>query len=147
MFGRSELCRALLFLLHIMVYHCSRLTSLHDAIAPLLQFLFHLLMLKNFKNQILLKTHGACVFHDQFRAWAKKHRRSLLVAAGVAGAGVGTYYFVSSMKARAKAREERDERQSAILRKEAEDRAEAQYAHVSNPSGALSDFHRCMLLP
>ncbi|KAG6542463.1 hypothetical protein Mapa_016153 [Marchantia paleacea] len=68
--------------------------------------------------------HVAC-FND-LKAWAKKHRRSLLVAAGVAGAGIGTYYFVSSMKARAKAREERDERQSAILRKEAEDRAEAQ---------------------
>ncbi|KAL2613402.1 hypothetical protein R1flu_025094 [Riccia fluitans] len=68
--------------------------------------------------------HVAC--YNDLKAWAKKHRRRLLVAAGVVGAGIGTYYFVNSMKARAKAREEREERQSAILRKEAEDRAEAQ---------------------
>lgn len=81
------------------------------------------------------------------RAWAKRHRKALWVTAGVAGAGLGSYYFVSLLRGKAESRAELEEAQAALLRQEAEDRAEAQYAQFSNLSGALCDVHICMLLP
>ena len=63
------------------------------------------------------------------RAWAKKHRRSLLIAAGLVGGGTAVYYGIRYLGLDSQSRKERDAAQAAILQKEAEDRAEAQYAH------------------
>lgn len=73
-----------------------------------------------------------------FRAWTKKHRRALLIAAGLLGGGAAVYYGVRSVGLISQARKEKDAAQAALLRKEAEDRAEAQYAQCSDPFGALS---------
>jgi hypothetical protein len=63
--------------------------------------------------------------------WVKKYRRSLLVAAGLVGAGVVMYYGVRSLSLTAQARVEKDAARSLLLQKEAEDRAEAQYAQFA----------------
>ena len=63
------------------------------------------------------------------RAWAKKHRRSLLVAAGLVGGGTAVYYGVRYLGLDSQSRKEKDSARAAILQKEAEERAEAQYVH------------------
>lgn len=60
------------------------------------------------------------------RAWAKKHRRSLLVAAGLVGGGTALYYGFRYLGLTTQARKEREAARVALLQREAEDRAEAQ---------------------
>jgi len=67
-----------------------------------------------------------------FRAWVKKHRRSLLVAAGLVGGGTALYYGVRYVGLDYQSRNERDAARAALLQKEAEDRAEAQYVHFNS---------------
>jgi hypothetical protein len=62
------------------------------------------------------------------RAWAKRYRRSLLVAAGVVGGGTALYYGFRYFGLTSQARKERE---AALLQREAEDRAEAQYVHFT----------------
>lgn len=69
--------------------------------------------------------------YDVLRAWAKKHRRSLLVAAGLVGGGTAVYYGFRYFGLTSQARKERDAARAALLQREAEDRAEAQYAHLT----------------
>ncbi|CAM6127317.1 unnamed protein product [Calypogeia fissa] len=59
----------------------------------------------------------------RMRRWWK---RALWITAGVVGVGVGGYYVVNLLKTKAKIRSEEEEAQAALLRKEADDRAEAQ---------------------
>jgi hypothetical protein len=73
--------------------------------------------------------------------WVKKYRRSLLVAAGLVGAGV-VYYGVRSLSLTAQVRVEKDAARSLLLQKEAEDRAEAQYAQLT----FASDPFLCAIL-
>lgn len=68
---------------------------------------------------------------DLLRAWAKKHRRSLLVAAGLVGGGAAVYYGFRYLGLASQARKERDVARAALLQREAEERAEAQYAQLS----------------
>lgn len=57
----------------------------------------------------------------------RRHRRVLLVAAGVAGAGLFVYHVVQSRRQSAKQLvEEKAEVHAALLRQEADERAEAQ---------------------
>jgi hypothetical protein len=71
--------------------------------------------------------------------WVKKYRRSLLVAAGLVGAGVVMYYGVRSLSLTAQARVEKDAARSLLLQKEAEDRAEAQFQSHFESIQRISD--------
>jgi hypothetical protein len=71
------------------------------------------------------------------RLWAKKHRRSLLVAAGLVGGGTALYYGVRYLGLDSQSRKERDAARTATLQKEAEDRAEAQYVHQLLPDAPV----------
>jgi hypothetical protein len=62
------------------------------------------------------------------RAWAKRYRRSLLVGAGLVGGGTALYYGFRYFGLTSEARKERE---AALLQREAEDRAEAEYVHFS----------------
>ncbi|KAG0599112.1 hypothetical protein M758_12G128800 [Ceratodon purpureus] len=68
--------------------------------------------------------HITCYY--DLKAWAKKHRRSLLVAAGLVGGGTAVYYGVRYLGLDSQSRKEKDAARAAILHKEAEERAEAQ---------------------
>lgn len=67
--------------------------------------------------------------HAVLRAWVKKHRRSLLIAAGLVGGGTAIYYGVQYLGLDSQSRKERDAARVALVQKEAEERAEVQYAH------------------
>ncbi|XP_024363349.1 peroxisome biogenesis protein 3-2 isoform X2 [Physcomitrium patens] len=68
--------------------------------------------------------HLTCYY--DLKAWAKKHRRSLLVAAGLVGGGAAVYYGFRYLGLASQARKERDVARAALLQREAEERAEAQ---------------------
>lgn len=70
--------------------------------------------------------------HGVLRAWVKKHQRSLLVAAGLVGGGSAVYYGLHYLGLTSQARKERDAARAALLHREAEERAEAQYAHYNS---------------
>lgn len=67
--------------------------------------------------------------HGLFRAWVKKHRRLVLVAASLAGGGAIVYYGTEALGlvSRVKTKKEKDPARSTILQNEAEDRADTQY--------------------
>lgn len=61
-----------------------------------------------------------------YRAWVKKHRRSLLVATGIVAGGAALYYGVQYYETESELRKERDAARAALLQKEAEEHAKAQ---------------------
>lgn len=67
--------------------------------------------------------------HGLFRAWVKKHRRLVLVAASLAGGGAIVYYGTEALGlvSQVKTKKEKDPARSTILQKEAEDQADTQY--------------------
>lgn len=68
--------------------------------------------------------HITC--HYDLKAWVKKHRRSLLIAAGLVGGGTAIYYGVQYLGLDSQSRKERDAARVALVQKEAEERAEVQ---------------------
>lgn len=63
--------------------------------------------------------------HGLFRAWVKKHRRLVLVAASLAGGAI--VYYGTGLVSQVETKEEKDPAQSTMLEKEADDRADTQY--------------------
>lgn len=66
--------------------------------------------------------------HDLLRAWLKKHKRTLLITAGVIGGGVAVYHGLQSLGLIYQPQRADNSAQTTVSQ-EVEDCAEAQYAH------------------
>lgn len=65
---------------------------------------------------------------DLLRAWLKKHKRMLLITAGLIGGGVAVYHGLQSMGLICRPRRV-DNSAQTVVSQEVEDCAGAQYAH------------------